>query len=300
MKKILSLKASEINESLSIVIKGLCRAYLFLHLKCGLIKLADLGYELMLLPIFNIFVDDRNWDDIGTINKVEYWYWSSLFSGRYREMQNQRSIDDIKLLEEWINNTNCPNPFYSRKDKILDDPGYSDFDCLSGQLEQAPPATISAAILQYIISKQPTDFLREIKLNTWDIASQIDLYSKQKGSEENKEELICKVDRHHILPLYGSLNHQDSSDKLREDKSHILNSPLNFSKILAKSNKQIGSKSFDDYKSKILDSAKGGHFLPDFIERDLFDSDEKYYRKFLKLRYEKIKVAIAEELSSLA
>jgi hypothetical protein len=298
MKKILSLRAEEINANLSKVIKGLSRAYLFLHLKCGLAKLPELSYELMMLPIFNIVVDDAKWNDVNTIKRVEYWYWISLFGGRFRELQNQRCIEDLKSLEKWIYDSGNENPFASRQNTVLEDPGYSDFDCLAMKLEKSPPGAISAAILQYTLSNQPTDFLRQDKITTWDIASQTDLRSQEERAQ-NVNAIICNIDKHHILPLAGSLNHQESSDKLREDKSHILNSPLNFSVIIAKSNKKIGSKSFNEYKNSIIDTAKGGHFLPDFIDQQSFNDDSEYYEEFLRLRHEKIKVAISTELSRL-
>jgi N-methylhydantoinase B/oxoprolinase/acetone carboxylase alpha subunit len=84
---------------------------------------------------------------------------------------------------------------------------------------------------------------------------------------------------------------------LREDPKHILNSTLNSSPILSSSNRRIGAKNFEDYKTVIQPLSKVNHSLPDFIERQGFDAIEKYYEKFLELRYEKLKGSILEKLS---
>lgn len=296
MNKILSLKSTDINSNLKKVIKGLKRTYLFLHTKCGLVKLADLSYDLMALPIFNILINDDKWNCQETIKKIEYWYWLSLFSGRFRELQNTRSIEDLNMLELWINGDN--NPFFAREDYVLNDFGYSDYEKLSGKLEAPAPGAMKSAILQFILSFQPTDFLRSEKINTWDLSSKKDLRTDQERAQGDSP-VYCEVEIHHILPLAGSLSHSESSSVLREDKKHILNSPLNYTSILSHTNKRIGSKNFAEYKTSILDTAKGNHYLPDFIDRGNFSTDNEYYEEFLKLRHEKIMVAIKDELSRL-
>ena len=297
MNKILSLKPDEINDNLNIVLKGLKRTYLFLHTKCGLIKLRDVSYELMALPIFNIVINDDKWNCVETIKKIEYWYWLSLFSGRFRELQNTRAIEDLSMLEAWLDNSQT-NPFLARENYVLNDFGYSDYQKLAGKLEAPAPGAMKSAILQFILSDQPVDFLRNERLSTWDLASKKDLRTNQERVQGG-EPIYCEVDSHHILPLAGSLNLSDSSARLRENKKHILNSPLNYTYILSNTNRKIGSKNFSDYKACIVDAAKGNHFLPDFIGRGDFSSDEEYYDKFLNLRYEKIRIAINTELSKL-
>ena len=296
MNKILSLKSNEINDNLKIVLKGLKRTYLFLHTKCGLIKLGDVSYELMALPIFNIVINDAQWNCAETIKKIEYWYWLSLFSGRFRELQNTRAVEDLSMLEAWLSGQ--VNPFIAREKYVLNDFGYSDYKRLTGKLEAPAPIAMKSAILQFILSDQPVDFLRNEQVSTWDLASKKDLRTDQE-IVDGKNAIYCEVDIHHILPLAGNLSLLESSSKLREDKRHILNSPLNYTCILSHTNRKIGPKNFSDYKSCILDAAKGNHYLPDFIDRNNFLSDEEYYDEFLKLRYERIKVAINTELLKL-
>ena len=101
--KILSLKKQDIDSHIELTTKGLYRSLAFLQFRCGFYNFNKLSYKLMLLPIAIILKDDDNWNDITVHNKLEFWYWTSLFSGWYREKQNQRVITDISELNQWIN-----------------------------------------------------------------------------------------------------------------------------------------------------------------------------------------------------
>ncbi|MBO3273601.1 hypothetical protein, partial [Hymenobacter defluvii] len=78
------------------------KAFAFLHIRCGIEKVSSLSYELMLLPIAYAVANDNFWLSSSHIDKIEYWYWSSLFSGSYREKQNGRCIEDVQQLYQWL------------------------------------------------------------------------------------------------------------------------------------------------------------------------------------------------------
>jgi len=86
----LKLNSATINANTPEAVKALIRAIIFLHVRCGLLNLTNLQYQLMLLPIALMVKDDDVWNDVKKINKIEYWYWSSLFSGAYRENKRLR------------------------------------------------------------------------------------------------------------------------------------------------------------------------------------------------------------------
>ncbi|MGX1203593.1 hypothetical protein, partial [Marinobacter sp. MBR-105] len=48
-----------------------------------------LEYALMIIPIAYVFIDDMLWEDPTVHDKIEYWYWASLFSGNYIFNQNK-------------------------------------------------------------------------------------------------------------------------------------------------------------------------------------------------------------------
>ena len=116
----------------------------------------------MILPIAHCLIDEDIWSNQSAINKIEYWYWSSIFSGHYRESQNSRSIEDISFLLEWIKG-DSDNQFEPRENGIFESSVYSDESMLLRDLEnveQYPvPTAIHESILQYVLSCQPVDFL---------------------------------------------------------------------------------------------------------------------------------------------
>ena len=105
------------------------------------------------------------------------------------------------------------------------------------------------AILQYVLSKQPKDFLplHEVRLNTWDIANK--KYFEYKGKPQPLE-----IQDHHIYPLGSATTIGESSRTIRSDKKHILNSPLNRTYISSLANKLIRDKSPEEYLKYISKS----------------------------------------------
>src|SRR5690606_37463473 len=125
--KQLAITPDQVKENTEITIKSLIRACAFLQYRVGKLDINDLNYKLMLLPLAYILRSDDIWNSKASIGKLEYWYWSSLFGGSYREKQNQRCIEDIAALHEWLkfDNENTKetvereNPFINRHSKIL-------------------------------------------------------------------------------------------------------------------------------------------------------------------------------------
>ncbi|HQE48674.1 MAG TPA: DUF262 domain-containing protein, partial [Fervidobacterium sp.] len=86
--KILNLKPSEINSNTQATIVALARAFAFLQFRCGIVYLQDTPYELMILPIAYYLLKDEIWTDKKDVDRLEYWYWTSIFGGAYRQAQN--------------------------------------------------------------------------------------------------------------------------------------------------------------------------------------------------------------------
>ncbi|MGB4509486.1 MAG: DUF262 domain-containing protein, partial [Syntrophomonadaceae bacterium] len=121
--KILNLKPSEINNNTQITIVALARAFAFLQFRCGIVYLQDTPYELMILPIAYYLLKDEIWTDKKAVDRLEYWYWTSIFGGAYRQAQNDRTIHDVKYLAAWvIDGKEYLESVYS---SLLDYQGYS-------------------------------------------------------------------------------------------------------------------------------------------------------------------------------
>ena len=296
--KILSVTTEDINDSTTKVITSIKRAFAFLHVRCGLEKPSSLNYELMILPIAYALSNDSFWCSPSHLNKIEYWYWSSLFSGSYRENQNGRCMDDVKALFEWLNGES--NPFESRATNIFNAQGYSDFDVLSGQnIENSTPTAIHDGILRYILSKQPHDFIKgvpEIRLTSWDIAC-------KKTVEINGKNYELSVQDHHIFPLSATTTLFESSKSLRSNPKHPLNSPLNRTYISAASNSIISDETPANYFPYVSQHAQDEHCIPMDIkaayEKTEHETTEQHHLRLLKSRFELLQRDVRMELKSL-
>ncbi len=290
-QKILNLNFDQINSNTEVVLKSLARALAFLNLRLGITDINKLSYELMILPIAYLLRSDDVWENENKLNKIEYWYWASLFGGAYREAQNSQCIKDINQLYLWIIK-NEPNKFEYLYEKVLNEDGYSNKELLLLKDENNDlRSSVTLGILQYILSKQPKDFLTinqtEIRLNPWQI-------SEGKSITVDGNSILLEVHDHHIIPLADATTIDESSKKIRSNKKHILNSPLNRTFISSIANLKIRDKSPDKYLKFVNDSAKWGHCLP-----DQQINEQTSYEEFLEKRYIELKKEIKRELESL-
>ena len=295
--QILSLSFEQINSNTEKTIKSLIRACAFLQLRCGIINIKELPYELMILPIAYCLIDDNKWNDKKSIDKIEYWYWSCLFGGAYRERQNEQCIRDIKNLYKWIN-MKIDNPFESYSEKVLNEPGYSDEQILlmkdnTHDIQSA----MRKAILQYILSQEPKDFIHDsLYITAWKVGAEINF-----SFGENNQ--IIRLEDHHICPLSGATKIGQSSKDLRNDKMHILNSPLNRTYISSVSNSKINDMKPEEYFKYVSNVSQYGHCIPTPIKQYMKkldgDQDDKFYSNFLKNRYSEILKVLVMELDKL-
>ncbi|MBT2679278.1 DUF262 domain-containing protein [Bacillus sp. ISL-35] len=287
--KILHLNFDQINQNTDIVLSSLIRSLAFLNIRLGITDINKLSYELMILPIAYLLKNDDIWNDKSKLDKIEYWYWASLFGGAYREGQNSQSIKDIKGLYLWVK-LNESNKFNYLYDKVLEEEGYSNKEVLLLQDENNDlRSSVALGILQYILSKQPKDFLpnnqEELKLNAWDISA-----GKLIHSGDNTIEL--EVHDHHIIPLGDATTIEESSKKIRSNKKHVLNSPLNRTYISSVANLKIRDKSPDKYLEYVNESSKWGHCLP---EQEISSN----YVNYLNERFKELRKEIKKELEVL-
>lgn len=296
--KQLALNHKQINNNTQLTVISLVRAFAFLQFRCGIRNIKEVPYELMIIPIAYYLGNDDNWNNRSILAKLEYWYWTSIFGGAYRYEQNDRVIRDMKSLAIWFDGgESFLNSAYQ---DIFKFPGYSNKEVL---LMQDPDNEVREpmrkALLQYILSRQPLDFLpgEHIRLNTWDIAS-------QKECQFKEETFDLGIEDHHIIPLGSATSIGQSSKTIRKDKSHILNSPLNRTCISTRANGLISSKSAGDYLSYMNTLSLYGHAIPTPIDEKLKrkqgEEENNYYIRVLSERFEAIKKALLEELEQLA
>jgi uncharacterized protein with ParB-like and HNH nuclease domain len=299
--KILSLNHEQINSETSVTLKALTRAFAFLQFRLGITDFNKLSYELTILPIAYSLRDDKVWNSDSHLSKIEYWYWASVFGGAYRENQNQQSIKDLRNLYRWIKEGE--NKFKYLFEKVLDEPGYSNLEILLLKDDNHVLKTsVTNSMLQYVLSKQPRDFLTsdtgDIRLNTWDIANKKEILI-------NGRKVDLNIEDHHIIPLAHATDLDQSTRELRAEKDHILNSPLNRTYISASSNQRIKEWAPERYFKYVNELSQWGHCIP----RELlipysqssysYPNKEVYYEDLLTKRYYELKKEIKSELEQL-
>ncbi len=290
-KKILDLSSEDINSFTPDAVRGLSRAIVFMVFRCGIRKMSDISYLLMLVPLARIFEKDSEWKKIETLRKAEYWYWASLFSGTYRTNQNAVVVDDIKKLAAWIN-TDQENPFLARESRALNEPTYSDQDTLILKvLERDIPAAVKAGVLQYVLSREPRDFTPDpVRLAAWHCSG-----------EDRDDGPVLIVENHHILPLGTIPELGKTTKEMEENKKKIADSPLNRTYVSKKANRSIAAKSPAEYFSQLDTGVIEDHFIPENLETFLPTGDEESdsYQDMFTARFKKIKAALDAELEEL-
>lgn len=295
--KILKLSSKEISDYTDSVIDSLKRAYAFLQYRCGIISIKQISYRLMVIPIASVFMKADNWKNKKVVDRIECWYWASIFCGAFSSNQNARSSDDVKKLYDFAINGDR-SIMDIRIDKIFCQDGYSDLNTLLGKSEDSWSKAMHQGILSYILSNNPPDFQKDIlvPLTAWDAAK------KRTISQKNVE---CKIELqdHHLIPLCQdkSLSYGEADTKLRNDKDNILNSPLNRTYITASANNMISKMKIDSYMLDVNSYGKEYHFIPDqSVLKYEGEAYEDYYEKILIKRFKLLRSEMKKELELLS
>ena len=286
--KIFEISTGDINSYTEKTIVSLLRALAFANYRLGVVKLGNISFELMLLPIAYILSDENNWNDKKVLDKLEYWYWTSIFIGRFRERQNIRSVEDLKTLHKWINlndlnDTKVKELLEENIDKVLDVKDYSDLETLLN--DSKTPSPVSRNLLGYILSLEPYDLLpgcHSERLKTFEIT-------------DNSRDL----EDHHLIPLGTGTKYGELSSKIRNDRNHILNSILNRVLISKEANRQIRDMSFDRYMNEVQDMSRIGQMINKNLKKRQDEELDYYYKRVLEERYNTIKDRLLTELHQL-
>lgn len=304
--KILNMSHEQINNLTNNVIESINRACAFLNIRCGITSISELNYNLMMLPLAYLLINDSVWNDKAKIDRLEYWYWGSILSGEYRYNPNDRSIRDIQNLYRWIVKGENIQQYNNLKDTVLSVPGFCDKEILLRKNKEVEiPTIIHKTILQYILSRQPKDLLYDIPINSWDIS-----YAKIiKIDNEKFKNKTLKIDvqDHHIIPLGTATTISQSTKEIRRDKNNLLNSILNRTYILADTNNVFSDENPSKYLKEVLEINKSrSSFQQHYISSDyeeLFSgenyNDVEQNNKFFESRYNLIKAAIQLEMNTL-
>ena len=257
-------------------------ALFFLQMRCGIRSIKEVNYNLMIVVIAYILLNEDFKRKSITYDYLEAWYWSSIFSGYFNIDQTERAITSIKKLIEaikfedssWIKNISMgvfATNYFSEKQFLLlkkDDTGIV-----------------------------PKDFLK-------DAICQFFLARTYNGIIDNRILLtpFCKLalERHHVIPL-GSLKYPNekikkSEDNLRNEKSYFLNSPVNFIYITDEENKSISDDKLSDYQMRVNNPST--RMLLGFAG-NLDTSTEECCKSVLENRFDHINGQVRQQIDTL-
>ena len=292
--KKLALTAHQIDGNCELACKAIDRACFFLQSRCGIRKISEVNYVLMITVIAYVLSDDRCFS--GSKNKqifnlLEAWYWSSIFAGHYNSDQNQVMIQDLNhlvqnVLDILANNNTDITWVQNLKDDIFKIKGFSDKDMLMLKDDSnngIPKTILSNAICQYYLSKGYVDLVKI-------------------GNDETMLTVFSDVaddlEMHHVIPLGSANTIGISSKTLRSDKKHFLNSPLNYLYITGATNNYISSKSLAEYAQLIPVSARLSNvgFVTTNITSNSTDNERK---EALEQRFEVVNSNVQQYVGGL-
>lgn len=240
------------------------------------------------IPEFLQIGNEKKWNAEKSLNKIEYWYWVSIFTGRYREKQNTRVVEDLKMLADWIllkdkNNEKVKELLEEKIKKVLKVEDYSDLKTLKNNSQTH--SALSKGILAYVLSTNPFDLLTNQQRRLYD---------------EVIIEANLKLEDHHLIPVGGDKKiGGDLSSAIRNDKKHILNSVLNLTKISKEANGKISNMKLDEYIAQVDEVCRISHFIPKNLDKKPDENIEAYYERLIKDRYDNIRDALIKELHEL-
>lgn len=278
---ILNLTAEQIDQNFKKVCKGLDRAAFFLKTRCGIRSIAEVNYKLMLCVLGFLFTKDEWYQSTKKQNFLEAWYWCSIFSGHYDKDQNTIILQDLEQILENFHGHPTLDWIYSLKEKNLKMQDFSDKDFLLYEnyesTRNAPKKILGNYICQFYLARTYPDMFDE----------------KKKISAFIKKE--DKLEKHHIIPLGSVKKIKESTSKLRKQES-IYNSPLNFIYITDTANKEISSKSVQDYENEISNTAA---VELDFDGYGKVEKTKEGVREILASRYKKLDAKLNGRVENL-
>lgn len=125
-KDVLELTGPEVEAAWPSVIDGLARGLTLLRERCGVIISKWLPSVQLIIPLAAILakLGNKSGPQVGAaINKVQRWYWCSVFGQTYDQAPNTQSANDLTAVLAWINGGAEPPTVatFSMDDMVLDE-----------------------------------------------------------------------------------------------------------------------------------------------------------------------------------
>ena len=281
-RKILSLRPEEIDENAEKTCIALDRALFFFQTRCGVRTVSEINYSMIWVLVATLFIRDEWFFDKKVHDILEAWYWSSVFGGAYDKDQNSVFINNLQNMIKTLNGTQNVQWIKDLQNYIFDAQNFSDKEFVlmdKAKEERYPKAILKTYVCQYLLSCTYCDMFDENK--------KISVFCED----------ASELEAHHIIPLGSVKKIGELTSKLRDDKSNICNSPMNFVLITKNANKEILEDPLAVYINKITLQARSKfHFASVFTDPPYTDDQ---IHSFLEGRYNGVKGEIMEEVTNL-
>ena len=163
--KILNLVPEEINDNCEKVINALDRALFFFQTRCGIRTIGEINYNLMLVLVGTLFMEDSYFYNYEVHRLLEAWYWSVVFSGEYDKDQNSHMISNLQNIVRCVSGTNRDLTWLnSISANVLKMTNFSDKDLLlmnKVNEDRYPKPVLRNFMCQYLLSGTYMDMFDE-------------------------------------------------------------------------------------------------------------------------------------------
>jgi hypothetical protein len=239
-------------------IEGLQNSLSFLQNQCGVVIPNLLPYNTIVIPLAGMFsrFAELKGPKVGTAkDKIEQWYWCSVFGQKYESSPNSQAAIDFTEVTKWIN-------------------------------DDRPPTTVETFLFEPVNLVNTTPRQRAVYRGV------LSLIMRNHARDFHSHNILSaeivrqnEVDDHHIFPN-RYLERRGVEPRLRD-------CVLNHTFIDRKTNIRISDRAPSDYMYEILtergeekfNELLNSHILP--VERDQFFFTNEY-RKFLIWRQDKL------------
>ena len=250
-------------------VKIIKKSAALLQVFCSHKNLKSITNYLSLIQIFTFFVYSKEKNlNPSNLKKLIGLYWLNLFTGRYNSHQNDHTITDTQVMY-----------------KLLFDEDKNEINRIKERINISLLNVEDFASLELLTTKKCNKslednlfmFIRSIKPKFLDLSS-----------PETVLNLGDDVEIHHIIPLASATTVGESSREIRKDNEHLLNATMNKTPIKKATNKEISSKSINQYSNdlKSFNTVFDYHFInKDWIDLKYLPDEESRIKMVFQARY---------------
>lgn len=311
--RLLKMEPDDIIDNAPGASKSLARSLAFLQLSCGVVSEDKINFYEYLTSIIAVALSI---DDIWKKHqeKLNAWYWTTIFTGKYSIQRLEDTWEkDIELILTWctdaVESFSYPhadssldlNSYISdNEDRIFNVDLFSDLGTLLLKNDEVE-THLKNAILQFILSRKPKDLI-SLNDSNYGVAINLSAFSAANDAKCYPESnyKMYKLEEHHLIPLATATLINQSTKDIRDDKKHILNSPLNLCWISEYANRQISSMDLATYASEVS-KVMSEHLMStdhQYYQKSDSESEGQYYERCLKERFRILKDEVIRSIRS--